>query len=675
MGQLHSSGPVTSEASRKTVSSLRALIADFRAEGFTRDNARQRRAHERFSSKRIRMDAAGRVHVYVSLAETGEAALEALRAHGMEIEIVNHGLRIVQGWVAIDDLDNLTADPLVLTVRPPGYGQPRASPVTTEGDAVHRCDAVRAWGLAGRGVKVGVVSDGVAGLATAQAAGELPEVEILSRDVGSEGTAVLEIVHDCAPGAALAFAASGSTTLTFIEAVNTLRTAGAAVIVDDIFFLSEPYFEDGDVARNDRVAGNAVVRVSAAGNDAEAHYQGVFVPGGPGGKRHNFGGGDTLLRAQVPFGAPFIVVLQWDNPFGGAGDDYDLFVRHPSGTIIGSSQDAQTGQDDPLEIVLTSPCAQPSGCLADIEVVLFDGIPRTLELFCFGCQFLEFNVRRDSVFGHPAVPEVLAVAAAPADDPTTLESYSSPGPSTIQIPFAETRFKPDLTAVDCVATSRPGFAPFCGTSAAAPHVAAVAALVIEALGPAWTPAMVRDILKQSAVDLGPAGPDTDFGFGRVDALNAVGLAWAPQVSLSVTLSTHDVGPGGTTTVDIGVANPGGPATVDIYLVEQVPAAQGVALGCPAGDALLFFSGAAAPTVVCGSTPPPVLPAIATGVAIPPALGPVAIPGVLQVAWPPGLPAGTYAFALALLRAGAFADGIIDPGEVVAIGIDSLTYRP
>jgi subtilisin family serine protease len=524
-------------------------------------------------------------------------------------------------------------------------------------------------------VKVGVVSDGVAGLATAQASGDLPEVEVLSRDVGGEGTALLEIIHDCAPGAALAFAASGPTTLTFIEGVNALRAAGAAVIVDDIFFLSEPYFEDGGVARNDRVVGTAVLRVSAAGNDAEAHYQGTFVPGGPGGTRHNFGGGDTLLRAQVPFGAPFIVVLQWDNPFGRAGDDYDLFVRNTSGVTIGSSRDAQTGDDDPLEVVVTSPCAQASGCLADIEVSLFDGVSRTIELFCFGCEFLEFNMRRDSVFGHPAVPEVLAVTAVPASTPGALEPYSSAGPATIRFPTAETRFKPDLAAVDCVTTSRPDFTPFCGTSAAAPHVAAVAALVMQALGPSATPQAVRDILIQGAVDLGPAGPDPDFGFGRVDALNAVDLGWPPRISLTVTLSGHEAGPGATTILGLDIANPGGPVTVDVYLVAQVPAAQGVALGCPAGDALLFFTGAVAPTVICASTPPPMLPAIAAGVTIPSALAPVSIPAVLEVTWPPGLLAGSYTFALALLKTGAFADGIIDPGEVVAIGMDTLTYMP
>ena len=73
---------------------------------------------------------------------------------------------------------------------------------------------------------------------------------------------MLEIVCDCAPGA---FAGGGATSLTFINAVNTLRGAGAQVIVDDLGFDDEPFFEDGLAARNDRTVGAVVLRVSARG--------------------------------------------------------------------------------------------------------------------------------------------------------------------------------------------------------------------------------------------------------------------------------------------------------------------------------------------------------------------------------------------------------------------------
>ena len=84
---------------------------------------------------------------------------------------------------------------------------------------------------------------------------------------------------------------------------------------------------------------------------------------------------------------------------------------------------------------------------------------------------------------------------------------------------------------------------FFGTSASAPHVAAVAALMRQS-NPALTPAQVRTILEQTArplskrftsnrplivdpITLGPDGYNDDAGAGLVDAAAAVGAASAP----------------------------------------------------------------------------------------------------------------------------------------------------
>ena len=61
-----------------------------------------------------------------------------------------------------------------------------------------------------------------------------------------------------------------------------------------------------------------------------------------------------------------------------------------------------------------------------------------------------------------------------------------------------------------------------GTSMAAPHVAAVAAL-IEAADPTLTPDLVERVMERSAPDLGPNGRDNDYGYGRVDATAALAL--------------------------------------------------------------------------------------------------------------------------------------------------------
>jgi serine protease len=63
---------------------------------------------------------------------------------------------------------------------------------------------------------------------------------------------------------------------------------------------------------------------------------------------------------------------------------------------------------------------------------------------------------------------------------------------------------------------------YMGTSMAAPHVAAAAALVIASgvLGPKPSPAAVEQRLKDTAHDLGTAGPDSHYGAGLVDAAAA-----------------------------------------------------------------------------------------------------------------------------------------------------------
>ena len=522
VGEIRSEGPVTSEASKKIGSRLRGLIADFQWLGITGGID----AAQRFSSDTLKVDNAGRVQIYVSVTDTSDQALDTLRRHGLDIEVVNDDFGIVQGWISVANLDSLAAEPVVVKVRPPSYATHNTGPVTSQGDSIHRCDQARSAGFNGAGIKVGVVSNGVSGLSVSQAAGELGPVQVLSAGSGDEGTAMLEIVADCAPGAALAFAAT-ATSLDFIQAVNALQSAGAQIIVDDVAFVNEPIFEDGPVALNDRTVGATVLRVSAAGNFGQGHYMGTFSPGTfdpqvPG-TRHNFGGGDELLRFQVPGGTSATIVLQWSNRFGAAADDYDLCIRLTDGSLLRCSAALQDGNDDPLEGVILS-CSLPPGsfCLADIQVTRFSGATQTFALFCTNlCQFTQFNNRSGSVVGHAGVPEVLAVAATKWSTPTIVEPYSSAGPTTILFPSVQSRAKPDLTGVDCVATSRPGFNPFCGTSAAAPHVAAVAAILLQRMGPGTTVQALAGALKATATDLGAPGFDSDFGAGRADALTAV----------------------------------------------------------------------------------------------------------------------------------------------------------
>ena len=130
------------------------------------------------------------------------------------------------------------------------------------------------------------------------------------------------------------------------------------------------------------------------------------------------------------------------------------------------------------------------------------------------------------------MPGVLAVGAVDEADPGNddIESFSDQGPSRIYFPSFEIRDKPDVVASDGVSVTGSGGFPshFFGTSAAAPHVAGIAALLIEAQrldDPTMTRKQVADAvtqkIKDTAIDLESTGHDNKTGYGRADALAGV----------------------------------------------------------------------------------------------------------------------------------------------------------
>ena len=121
------------------------------------------------------------------------------------------------------------------------------------------------------------------------------------------------------------------------------------------------------------------------------------------------------------------------------------------------------------------------------------------------------NERADgSPISYPAAdPGVIAVAATDSAD--KVASYSNQGSYV------------DVAAPgSSIVSTYPGggYRTLSGTSMASPHAAAVAAL-IEAARPGLTPDQVEQAMESTATDLGTAGKDTDYGYGRIDAAAAV----------------------------------------------------------------------------------------------------------------------------------------------------------
>ncbi len=502
----------------------------------------------------VRFDSSGRVQVYINLTNTGDATLQQLRDLGADIEVVNSRWSKLQAWVPVDALDRITQLDAVRYITPPDYASTKAGSVVTEGDGILRADLVRnLTGLTGRGVRVGVISDGVDSWRDASASGDLPASLQVNPNVsrtGDEGTALLEIVHDLAPDAKLAFS-SATSGLVVAEAIlwlanNAFNGEGVDIIVDALN-IKDAFFEDGPVAQaaQDAVDGG-VVFVSAAGNDARRHYEAYFVDAGDG--FHAFDGDrDIALRVH---GASAGAILQWNDPFGASGNDYDMYMCPPDlwpdkfnlqNRICNASDRVQDGDDDPVEGVYL---LDSSGS-TDIYIRKVSGDDRRLELFLeyqFG-TITEHGVPEGGIIGQPAAAAVLAVGAIPASDPghDDAKSFSVRGPSIFIDPDDNektvSRNKPDVMGIDGVhVTGAGGFGfpsleegrYFPGTSAAAPHVAGIAALVMEAqrlADPDMTKKEVADAVAQtirdSAFDLGDPGYDGTFGYGRADAFAAV----------------------------------------------------------------------------------------------------------------------------------------------------------
>lgn len=509
-----------------------------------------------FSTGKVKVNDAGQIQVYIYLTSTGKEMQEKLTGLGVEIQRVRPEVNLIQGLVSYQKLSALENLEGVKLVTPPAYGRPRGS-ITRHGDAESEADAAMRsdeardeFDVSGDGVRVGVISDGTLGIFDSVDSEDIPDGSDSSCDpfgadesgvtcesfnaggidVGSEGTAMLEIVHDVAPGADLSFA-NQATSADMATAIDALAET-SDIVIDDLGFYDEPFFEDGPVAlAAQRAIDNDVIYVSACGNDALVHVQETFDDTDADGF-HNFTGTanrfDSFLIA-ITSGSGVEIDLQWNDPFSAATNDFDLFLDIDNDTSAANgileekeSTTANVGGQPSEQVTFTNTSGATRYGYVFVERVTSDGTPVIFEFFTLGAADVEYEDPTDSVFGHPAVTDAVAVAAIASDDDglDTIETFSSWGPSTM---LTETRDKPDIAGMDKVSVTGAGGFPttFSGTSASAPHLAACIALMIEAANGTKTAQEIRDALYSSAVDIGDAGFDDVFGNGRVDCYEAV----------------------------------------------------------------------------------------------------------------------------------------------------------
>jgi hypothetical protein len=523
----------------------------------------------------------------------------------------------------------------------------RTGAVTTQGDFAQGSQQLRAStpNLTGTGVTVGVLSDSfncyavyaqpgsavpasgangyaengfTADYATDVGTGDLPSgVNVLEEaqclNFGAptflpdsdEGRAMLQIVHDVAPGAKLAFYTADNSEADFATGIGKLASAGGATVeADDVGYPDEPYFQDGILAQAiDAVEAKGVAYFSAAGNDAENSYETTspsFATPGSGAQSGEMLLGFTAsgqptvtsLSVQLPalFPGEFIfIVLEWDQPYvtgapgsPGASSQLDLCVSGQSGgdevlSYTNGTPATCTGLNsvgsDANQILAVGNPANAAGnsqaTTINISIGLAAGspVPGRIKLDAAddGAGAVinaNYATHSPTVHGHPSAAGAVAVGAAfffdtPAcgTTPPQRETFSSEGGEPILFDTSGNRLatpvvrqKPEVVGPDggnntflgqslaSYGFSAGGTLPtsimqcqnntsypnFFGTSAATPHVASIAALMLQT-NPAATPAQIVNALEMTAITMDGSSPNFNDGYGFVQAAAALAM--------------------------------------------------------------------------------------------------------------------------------------------------------
>jgi PKD repeat protein/subtilisin family serine protease len=444
------------------------------------------------------------------------------------------------------------------------YIRPPLAPqalVISEGVSVSGASSYHNNGLRGQGSKIAVIDLGFSGLSAAQSRGELPtNVQTFDftgtglQNTTTHGTAVAEIVQDMAPNAQL-FLMKIADEVDLENAVDLAIQQGVQIINHSVGWFNTNFYDGtGPIAAAVQRARSAgILWVNAAGNYAQRHWQG-FASDSNGNGYVEFASGREGLQFTAQSGEMVNVFLTWRD-WPRTSQDYDLYLVSSSGAILASSERLQNGSQPPAENLFFRLTA---GGTYEIRVRAASvASPRQLAIFNLN-QDISPSIAQGSIVAPADASAALAVGALSYLNWTTgpIQPFSSQGPTT------DGRSKPDISGPDGVSTSTAGFTSFLGTSAAAPHVAGAAALLLSE-NPTLNASSLETRLKGGAI---PMGSPTQFGAGRLN-LTAQSTQRADLILVSPDFSPRSPRVGDTITVTAQVRNQGnaaaGPFAVEL----------------------------------------------------------------------------------------------------------------
>lgn len=446
-----------------------------------------------------------------------------------------------------------------------------------------QADLAQKAGLAGTDIVVGVISSGINGYQTAQASGALPaNIGIVGNYLGTggEGAAMLEIIHQIAPQATLAFCSDLFNTAIPVSycAQQLVQTFGAQIVVDDIGNTSRyTYAPFPDSFNYDRllVQNPSLIAIHSGGNQQKQSFVGQFIaaPLNIGGMTYQVEDfGQAAGIASNPYESVVVapgelakLLLQSNqnpnSPPPSSNDVLAVWVLDQSGKVLYTLNWNYYS----LPIYYQNTGSVPTTVKIVVGLLTQNNpSPVAIALSSESGDILPINGTGGS--GETLGPSagVWSIAAA-NEQSLTIEPLSDTGPATVYFSATQTGTQngapilsysslsqpliinhPDLAGVDCVSInpisdSNNGGTEFCGTSAAAPTVAGVVALMLSA---GYNKTQILQSLEATAKPIPAAGQistaqssdtwDPNDGYGLVQtwaALRNAGLL-IPEPSIT-----------------------------------------------------------------------------------------------------------------------------------------------
>jgi subtilisin family serine protease len=492
--------------------------------------------------------AKGTVTVVIELnaGASTDAIQSVVRAAGGRVDGV--AANLVKATMAPGVLRDVAAQPDVRLVRAPyrptvkkagrvgaaRSGAARLDGVVSQGVGVIGADSFRArTGADGSGITVGVLDgafEGVEGLIGSELPEDIGGTEFVLSHLdspGTHGTACAEVVHDVAPGARIVLGAFDDEVV-WANQIDELINSGARIISHSIGF-DNIFPPDGNnyfTQKVDAGVARGVLFVTAAGNEGENYYQGRWTDVNHDGFLEFVGGGAVTEMLPVAIGGGATVRLRWDDPYGHSNHDYDIalvtsdFAQNPdfsesNPAVLAMSADAQLGAGDPVETINVD---LPEPVLLYLVVRHDPASPEsaTQRMFVWNRQGIvdPTFVNASGSLSLPADARGAVTVGAMNWESRGLEGFSSRGPT------ADNRVKPDVVGPDAVDTASLGAGAFTGTSAATPHVAGAAALLLSR-NPSLSATALRQALERATTSNGSAtAKNNDVGFGLIDLTRA-----------------------------------------------------------------------------------------------------------------------------------------------------------